>query len=149
MRYLFILISLAISLPSVASEDGLVRLQSPHSVKVTADKLEQVLSSKGMTIFARINHQKGAENSGLALAPTEQVIFGNPKIGTPLMLCEHSVAIDLPQKMLIWEDSSSQVWIAYNDPNYVKRRHSVKGCDEVWKKVTGALNNFAKAAISP
>ena len=150
MRILFVLLSFVfISVSAFAGQNDLIKLQSPHSVKETADKLEQALQSKGMTIFARINHSKGAEKVGLSLTPTEQFIFGNPKIGTPLMNCVHTVAIDLPQKILIWEDSSGQVWVVYNNPEYLKKRHNVQGCDNVWKKVKGALNNFAKAAIMP
>jgi uncharacterized protein (DUF302 family) len=74
------------------------------------------------------------------------VIFGNPKVGTPLMQCAQSVAIDLPQKALVWEDSDGTVWLGYNDPDYLKQRHSIEGCDQVIEKVKGALAGFAKAA---
>ena len=150
MRQFFIFLGLlAISSSTFAGEDGLVKLQSSHSVEATADKLEQALMSKGMTVFARIDHANGAANAGLSLKPTELVIFGNPKVGTPLMNCERSVAIDLPQKMLVWEDDSGQVWVAYNDPEHLKARHGLEGCDEVLKKVSGALGNFAGAATAP
>lgn len=150
MRHLFVsLLLLLITATTFAGQDGLVMFQSPHTVEVTGDRLARALQSKGMTVFARLNHSKGAEKVGLSLAPTEQFIFGNPKIGTPLMNCKRTVAIDLPQKMLIWEDDSGQVWVAYNDPEYVKNRHEVQGCDEVLKKVKQALENFAKAAVSP
>ena len=142
------LLVLLVSLPAFAEDDGLVKMQSPHSVTVTGDNLEKALINKGMALFARIDHSKGAENAGLSLAPTEQFIFGNPKIGTPLMHCQHTVAIDLPQNMLIWEDEAGQAWIAYNNPEYVKQRHNVQGCDEVFAKVAGALANFAKAATA-
>ena len=99
-----------------------------------------------MTVMARVNHQQGAEKAGLELRPTEVVIFGNPKVGTPLMQCAQSVAIDLPQKALIWEDANGEVWLGYNDPQYLKGRHDIEGCDEVLDKVSGALGNFAKAA---
>jgi len=126
--------------------DGLIAIKSSHDVKTTADKLESVLKEKGMTVMARVNHQQGAEKAGLALRPTEVVIFGNPKVGTPLMQCAQSVAIDLPQKALIWEDANGEVWLGYNDPQYLKGRHDIEGCDEVLDKVSGALGNFAKAA---
>lgn len=126
--------------------DGLVAVKSSHDVKATADKLESVLKEKGMTVMARVNHQQGAEKSGLELRPTEVVIFGNPKVGTPLMQCAQSVAIDLPQKALIWEDANGEVWLGYNNPEYLKNRHSIEGCDKVLDKVSVALGNFAKAA---
>jgi len=150
MKKLLLTIGLMLAtLSAQADNDNLVRVQSNHSVAETGNRLEAALSDKGMVVFARINHAGGAEKAGLELLPTEQVIFGNPKIGTPLMQCQRTVAIDLPQKMLIWEDESGQVWLAYNNPEYVKARHAVKGCDEVFKKVAGALNNFAMAATSP
>jgi uncharacterized protein (DUF302 family) len=77
------------------------------------------------------------------------VIFGNPKIGAPLQQCARTVAIDLPQKALVWEDASGKTWLGYNDPAYLQQRHGVSGCDEVMKKMTGALSNFATAATQP
>lgn len=126
--------------------DGLIAVKSSHDVKATADKLESVLKEKGMTVMARIDHQQGAEKAGLELRATEVVIFGNPKVGTPLMQCAQSVAIDLPQKALIWEDANGDVWLGYNDPQYLKSRHGLEGCDEVLEKISGALGNFAEAA---
>lgn len=143
----FLLLGTAIA--NAIAEDSLVRIQSPHSVEATGDKLEAVLTEKGMNVFARINHAQGAANAGMDLAPTELIIFGNPKVGTPLMQCQRTIAIDLPQKMLIWEDDSGQVWVSYNDPEYLKSRHSVEGCDEVIAKISGALSKFANAATAP
>jgi uncharacterized protein (DUF302 family) len=97
-------------------------------------------------VFKRIDHAAGAQKVGKTLRPTELVIFGNPKVGTPLMLCSQSVAIDLPQKALIWQDEAGQVWISYNDPQYLALRHNIRGCDKVLKKVAGALGNFTKKA---
>ena len=136
-------------LVSVAvANSGLVNVKSTHSVKDTADRLEKALATKGMTVFIRIDHTAGAKKAGLALPPTEVVIFGNPKVGTPLMLCSQSIAIDLPQKALIWEDAGGDVWLAYNDPAFLQLRHGTKGCDQVLGKVSKALGNFAKAATS-
>ncbi len=137
----------AVSTHVLAESDGLVTLESPHDVATTADRLEQTLEDKGMTVFARIDHAKGAKTVGLELSPTVQLIFGNPKVGTPVMQCQRAAAIDLPQKMLIWEDKSGIVRIAYNDPEYVKKRHQVDGCDEVFDRISSALSNFAGAAI--
>ena len=147
MRKLFLtLIFSTLFTASAFATEGMISIKSAHSVAVTADRLEKILGSKGMTVFKRINHAAGAQKVGKTLRPTELVIFGNPKVGTPLMLCSHSVAIDLPQKALIWEDKTGQVWFSYNDPQYLALRHNIQGCDEVLKKVAGALGNFAKKA---
>ena len=126
--------------------NGIISIKSAHDVKITADRLEKTLKMKGMTVFTRIDHAAGAQKVGKKLRPTELVIFGNPKVGTPLMQCDQSVAIDLPQKALIWEDEAGQVWLSYNDPKYLARRHNLKGCDEVIKKIEKALGNFAEEA---
>jgi uncharacterized protein (DUF302 family) len=147
MRKLFLtLIFSTLFTASAFATEGMISIKSAHSVAVTADRLEKILGSKGMTVFKRIDHAAGAQKVGKTLRPTELVIFGNPKVGTPLMLCSHSVAIDLPQKALIWEDKAGQVWFSYNDPQYLALRHNIQGCDEVLKKVAGALGNFAKKA---
>ena len=145
---IFLLAACALVATGVQAQDGLVKLTSPHDVATTMDKLEAVLKSKGMTVFARINHRQGAEAAGLQLRPTQVLIFGNPKIGTPLMTCSQSIAIDLPQKMLSWQAEDGTVYLAYNDPDYLKQRHSTGGCDPVFEKVAGALGKFAKAATS-
>jgi len=145
-----VLLSVGLTLGSAPAmaQDGLVALKSPHSVAATLDKLTTVLESKGMNIFARVNHAKGAMSADLELRATEVLVFGNPKVGTPLMNCAQSVAIDLPQKMLAWEDADGQVYLGYNDPMYLKTRHNISGCDAVLEKVAGALGNFAKAATA-
>lgn len=125
---------------------GLITVKSNHSVIDTANKLEAILKSKGMTVFTRIDHAAGAKKVGQELRPTELIIFGNPKIGTPLMQCAQSIAIDLPQKMLIWQDDQGSTWLGYNDPAHLKKRHNIEGCDPVLKKVAGALGKFAAAA---
>ena len=131
------------------ADNGIISVKSSHEVKATADRLENTLKQKGMTVFIRINHAEGAQKVGKKLRPTELVIFGNPKVGTPLMQCSQSTAIDLPQKALIWQDDQGQVWLSYNDPNYLVERHGITGCDEVIKKIEKALSNFAKAATMP
>jgi uncharacterized protein (DUF302 family) len=142
-------VGLSLSATVVAEQakvDGFISVESAHSVKDTADKLETVLNSKGMTVFNRINHQQGAEKAGLQLRETEVILFGNPKVGTPLMQCAQSVAIDLPQKALIWKDEAGKVWLSYNDPAYLAARHNIEGCEAALKKVSGALAKFAMAA---
>ncbi len=151
-KYAAIVCMLAASvLPATVAlaADGMVVVKSPHSVAVTVDKLVAVLESKGMNIFARINHAEGAQKAGMDLRPTELLVFGNPKVGTPLMLCSQSFAIDLPQKMLAWQGEDGTVHLGYNDPMHLKGRHKTEGCDEVLGKVSGALGNFAAAATKP
>ena len=143
-----ILSTLALSSP-VFAYNGLVNVKSAHDVKMTADLLEAALVKKGMTVFARIDHAAGAEKVSMQLRPTELVIFGNPKVGTPLMLCDQNAAIDLPQKALIHEDVEGQVWLSYNSPAYLAERHQLKECSAVLMKVENALRNFAAAATQP
>ena len=140
-----ILTACLLASPAFAGE-GMVNVASVHSVATTADRLESILGAKGMTVFARIDHAAGAEKAGKSLPPTQLLIFGNPKVGTPLMLCSRSIAIDLPQKALIWEDASGKTWISYNDPQFLKLRHNTQGCDPVLQKVSMALGKFAQAA---
>ena len=150
MRYSSLAVTIFLLLSSGAYADsGLVSVKSAHSVKKTADRLESALKAKGMKVFNRIDHAKGAKSVNKTLRPTELIIFGNPKIGTVLMQCKQSIGIDLPQKALVWEDSTGQVWLSYNNPNYVADRHHIKQCGEVIKKIKNALGNFAKAATAP
>ncbi|VAW11700.1 hypothetical protein MNBD_BACTEROID05-290 [hydrothermal vent metagenome] len=131
----------------VLADDGMVTLQSPYSAQMTIDRLEKILVDKGMTIFTRISHNEGAMKVGLELRPTVVLVFGNPKVGTPVMLCQQKAAIDFPQKALAWEDREGKVWLSYNDPQYLVERHQIKGCEEFIKKIKGALSKFANAAV--
>jgi len=130
------------------ADDGLVNVQSAYDVDTTADRLEQALQAKGMTIFARIDHAKSAQQVEMDLRPTELVIFGNPKVGTLLMQGSQSVAIDLPQKALIWQDESGQVWLSYNDPQYLVDRHGIEDSEEAVTKISQALRNVSQAATT-
>ncbi len=145
MKKILLILLLTITTLGFA-DDGLVTLQSNHSVDETRTNLVNALKSKGMTVFKVIDHQKGGQSVGKELRPTTVVIFGNPKVGTPLMQCAQTAAIDLPQKALIWEDEKGQVWYSYNDPQYMVKRHNIKGCEQPLNKITHALANFAKAA---
>jgi uncharacterized protein (DUF302 family) len=150
MRQLLLtLVSLFFFVSLAFAADGLINIKSSHNVKGTADRLENTLREKGMTVFIRINHAEGAQKVGKKLRPTELVVFGNPKVGTPLMQCSQSVAIDLPQKALIWEDEAGHVWLSYNDPKYLAKRHGITECVNVIKKIEKALSNFAHAATRP
>ncbi|VEP18629.1 conserved hypothetical protein [Hyella patelloides LEGE 07179] len=126
--------------------NGFISVASFHDVTVTADRFEELLKAKELTIFARINHSEGASKVGENLRPTELIIFGNPRVGTPLMQCSQSVAIDLPQKALFWEDENGKSWLSYNDPNYLANRHQIEGCENAIQKITGVLDNLADAA---
>ncbi|CCN50353.1 conserved hypothetical protein [Vibrio nigripulchritudo MADA3029] len=139
-------ISCLLSYSAFAADNGLISVKSHHSVEQTAEKLINVLESKGMTVFTQIKHDEGAKKVGMELRPTRLVIFGNPKVGTPLMKCSQTTAIDLPQKMLIWQDASGENWLSYNSPDYLNDRHGLEGCAKVIGKVKQALGNFAKAA---
>ena len=143
-----LIIIVVFALP-VSAGPGLVHVKSSHDVKNTADRLETVLNKKGMTVFLRISHSEGARKVGKMLRPTELVIFGNPKVGAPLIQCSQTVAIDLPQKALIWQDEGGKVWLTYNAPQYLAKRHGIDGCKAVLVKVQTALENFAKAATRP
>lgn len=129
---------------------GLIVKSSPHSVEETEARFRQILDAKGLNLFATVDHAQNASGAGLELRPTRVVIFGNPKVGTPLMQCQQTIAIDLPQKVLIWEDEQGQVQLAYNDPQYLGGRHRLDGCGiESLKTISGALNNLTNGAISP
>ena len=133
---------------SVAASDGLVKSESNYSVKETADRFEDIAKSKGLTLFARVDHQKNAASVNLELRPTEVIIFGNPKVGTPLMQCAQDVAIDLPQKVMVSEDNNKKVWLTYNNPTYLMERHQIQGCDEVIKKISGVLSKLSEATVA-
>jgi uncharacterized protein (DUF302 family) len=142
---LAILLVLFISVSSYAAE-GMIDVESSFGVKETGDRLERVLKEKGMTIVNRVKHSEAAKNVGVDLRETELIMFGNPKVGSPLMKCRQSVAIDLPQKALIWKDSEDKVWISYNNAGYLEKRHNISNCEEVISKIEKALAGIAKAA---
>jgi uncharacterized protein (DUF302 family) len=106
-------------------DSGMVNIPSHHSVEQIVEKLEKLLETKGIKLFALIDHSGEAEKAGIPMRPTKLLIFGNPKAGTPLMIASPSIAIDLPLKILIWKDASSQVWISYNAAQYLQARHSL------------------------
>ena len=129
--------------------DGLTTVLSPFGPKETMDRLEAEIRAKGMTVFARIDHAAGAVAVGLPLRPTELIIFGNAKAGTPLMQADQAVGIDLPLKALVYEDAAGKVWLAANDPRWIARRHglgaTLAGAAEA---MAAALDALAKAAAA-
>jgi uncharacterized protein (DUF302 family) len=127
--------------------DGLVALKSSYSATETMNRFEAIAKKKGLNIFARINHAAGAAKIGKTLRPTEVLIFGNPQGGTPFMECSQTVGIDLPLKVLVWQDASGQVWLGYNDPVYLAKRHDVESCP-VAAKLQKALAGLSAAALT-
>jgi uncharacterized protein (DUF302 family) len=107
------------------AENGFISEPSKHSVDETVEKLKGILQAKGITLFALIDHSGEAEKIGMKMHPTKLLIFGNPRAGTPLMLAAPSSAIDLPLKILVWEDNEGRAWLSYNEPAYLKQRHSI------------------------
>lgn len=107
------------------SDKGIVNVPRNHSLDETLEKLKEILEARGITIFALVDHSGEAEKAGLKMPRTKLLIFGSPKTGTPVMLAAPSIAIDLPLKVLIWEDSQGKVWVSYNSPVYLQERHSV------------------------
>ena len=111
--------------PDANAENGVVSVASNYSVSETIDRLRSLAESKQLTVFARIDFSGDAAKAGLSMPPTQMLIFGNPKSGTPLMLAVPSAAIDLPLKALAWQDGGGRVWLSYNAPEYLKRRHGL------------------------
>ena len=115
--------------------EGIISKASKYSVPETLDRVDALLQSKGIKIFVRIDHSGEAEKAGLKMPPTQLLIFGNPKGGTPVMLAAPSAAIDLPLKALAWQDGDGKVWLSYNDPEYLKRRYGLM--DDQIKTIIG------------
>ncbi len=148
MKRLILLFSLIALVPVMAqaADDGMISKKSKFSVKVTLDRLENVLRKKGITIVTRWSHDAGAKKAGIDLRPTELLIFGNPKMGSHFFTSNQTAGIDLPMKALAWKDEKGQVWLTYNDPVYIANRHSINDRPAIVKKMTGALNNLTNAA---
>jgi uncharacterized protein (DUF302 family) len=107
------------------ADTGIVNIPSNHSVDRTVEKLEEILQAKGVKLFALVDHSGEAEKAGMQMHPTKLLIFGNPKAGMPLMVASPSSALDLPLKILVWEDGNGKVWISYNSPAYLQARHDL------------------------
>ena len=130
--------------------DGLITLRSSYAPKDTMNRLETEVKAKGLTVFARIDHAVGAADVGLPLPPTELLIFGNAKGGTPLMQSVQTIGIDLPLKALVWQDASGTTWLSYNDPNWLAKRRGLGHEGDVpVKAMSAVLDAIAKAATAP
>ena len=124
-------------------DNGLVHIRSPYSFAETVKRLEAVLHATNLTVFARVDHSGAAEKVGLKMRPTQLIIFGSPTGGTPLMVASPTLAIDLPLKALAWGDAEGKVWLSYNSPDYLQRRHQIP--DELVKNIAGVGAVLEKA----
>lgn len=131
------------------SAEGLIEKTSVHSVDVTVERIQTVLSKKGIRVFAVVDHRANAEGAGLELGEEQVIIFGNPRLGTPLMASQPTVGIDLPMKILVWKAEDGSVRLAYNDPAYLAARHGIQNRDAVLAKMSAALNKMTDAATAP
>ena len=130
------------------SAEGLIVVRSAHPFDETQSRLETALRENDLTIIDRIDHSRNASQAGLGLLPTLLIVFGNPAAGTPLMQAERTVAIDLPQKMLVYQDNDG-VFVAYNDPMYLAERHHLTGVDTILENVAATLQKVTTAATAP
>jgi len=129
--------------------NGLITLPSAYGVKTTVDRLASEVTAKGMTVFARIDHAAGAKDVGLALRPTELLVFGSARGGTPLMQALQTTGIDLPLKALAWQDADGKCWLSYNDPAWIAQRHGdAAGLGDVTARLEAAISALAKAAAA-
>ena len=139
MRHvIYFLIIALFGAPAIAN-DQIQTLESKYSVKESLDRLSAILTKKGIRVMARVNHAAGAKAAGLKLPPTELLIFGNPKLGTPLMQTNRMIGLDLPMKVLAWQDKSGKVRLAYTTPAALQARHGVSGRDKIFATMTKAL----------
>jgi uncharacterized protein (DUF302 family) len=129
--------------------DGLTTMRSSHGPRDTMSRLEAAVKAKGMTVFARIDHAAAAAEVGLSLQPTELLIFGNAKAGTPLMQSIQTIGIDLPLKALVWQDGSGNTWLSYSDPSWLAKRHGLGHAVEATvRAMAAALDAVASTATA-
>ncbi len=146
----FLIAAAIFLIPGIASAGGhLVVKESPHSVSATLDKLETVMKKKGITIFLRIDHAAAAKKIGIDMPPNQVLIFGNPKLGSPLIQSGPTIGVDLPLKAVAWKGADGKVRIAYTKPSVLAQRYGITNRPKVFKKITGALDKLTNAAIKP
>jgi uncharacterized protein (DUF302 family) len=129
---------------TLSNGEGIINIPTNHSVDQTVEKLKGILQAKGVALFALVDHSGEAERVGMKMLPTKLLIFGSPKAGTPLMLAAPSIAIDLPLKVLVWEDNKGKVWVSYNSPAYLQERHGAP--QELLQNIAVVETLAAKAA---
>jgi uncharacterized protein (DUF302 family) len=131
------------------SDNGLITIASTHTFDDTVARIEADVKSKNLTMFARVDHAAGAAEVGMPLRPTLLLIFGNAKGGTPLMQAKQDTGIDLPLKILVWQDSAGKTWLTYNDPHWIAQRHGLgHEVDPVVKTLSGAAEAISKHAAA-
>ena len=145
-RYLFLILTLLVA-PLALADNGLITKRSDYSVTETINRLETALKKKGIRIALRWSHSERAEAVGIPLRPTELLIFGNPKLGSRLFTSDQRAGIDLPMKALAWEDAEGKVWLSYNDPHYIARRHHIDDRPKAVEKMSRALNKMSDIAV--
>ena len=128
--------------------EGLTTVASSFSPKETMDRLEAEIRAKGMSVFARVDHAAGAAEAGLELRPTELIIFGNARGGTPLMQASQTAGIDLPLKVLVWQDAAGKTWLSYNEPSWIVQRHGLRVRAEIIDKLAAALSVMSRTATN-
>lgn len=143
-----LLLALVLQTP-LAGAGSIVVTRSAHDVNETINRLEAALRAKGVTVFARIDHAGNAQRVGVALRPVQLLIFGNPKLGSPLLESNPMVGLDLPMKALAWEDAGGKVWLGYTAAATIAERYRIEDRAAVIDKMTGALKNFTAAATRP
>jgi uncharacterized protein (DUF302 family) len=131
------------------ADPDLVTLPSAHGVRETVERLKALLAQKGIGVFANFDHAAGAREVGLSLRPTQVLIFGNPKAGTPLMQDQQTIGLDLPLRALVWEDEARKVWLTYRRVAVLAQRHHVTGHNEAVKALDDGLAGLAGAATAP
>jgi len=147
---LFLALFFLLSSPAPAvGVDGLVRKASPHGVSETLDRLERILTDKGITVALRWRHAERADSVDIPLREAEVMIFGNPAIGSHLMTSRQTAGINLPMKALAWRDAEGRVWLAYNDPRYIAERHGIDDREQTLQKMAAALDKLTGAAVAP
>jgi uncharacterized protein (DUF302 family) len=134
--------------PNDLADGDLVTLPSAHGVTETVERLRDLLSKKSIQIFGDIDHAEGAKRVGLPLRPTRLLIFGNPRAGTPLMQSRQTIGLDLPLRILVWEDEAAKTWLTYHRPEFLAQRHQIHDHDEAVKALGAGLAALAGAAVS-
>ena len=133
----------------VSFKEGIITKSSTKNFDETYQSLKTALSSnENISIIAELDHQKNAESVGMELNPTKIIIFGNPNLGTPLMMEDQSIGLDLPQKMLVWENENGDVFVSYNDPEFIAERHNIEDSEDVLSMIANALDNLSNAATT-
>ena len=143
---------LAMALPfaaAVAADGDLMVVKSPHAVAKTIDNLAAAIEKAGAKVVARVDHAAGAKAAGTTLPPTELLIFGNPKLGTPLLQADPRIGLDLPLKALAWQDASGQVWLGVTNPAALKSRYAIKDRDATFDAMDAGLRKLTQAATAP